>query len=90
MNQVVNEKILARRWRACNTMSPEPFTDTAAEENWRERVLDLLSKAHTIGGISDPSLEVVESKHSVSLPAIRDFDFATYRSHPLNRTFVLS
>ncbi|KJA22900.1 hypothetical protein HYPSUDRAFT_1081973, partial [Hypholoma sublateritium FD-334 SS-4] len=62
--EVMNEKSLARRWRACNPRSPEPFTDTAAEENWREKILDLLSKGHTIGGISDPSLEVVESKYS--------------------------
>lgn len=74
----MNEKILARRWRACNPRSPELFANSVDEESWREKVLDLLSKAHTIGGIGDPSFEVVESKYSVRLPPIRDFSFATY------------
>ncbi|KAF8962773.1 hypothetical protein BDZ97DRAFT_2020814, partial [Flammula alnicola] len=58
--EVLNSKILARRWRACNPTSPEHFTKTGDEEAWRERSLELLSKAHTIGGIADLSFEVVD------------------------------
>ncbi|KDR76312.1 hypothetical protein GALMADRAFT_247681 [Galerina marginata CBS 339.88] len=62
--EVVNSKLLARRWRACNPTSPEPFAKTGDEDAWRERTLELLSKAHTIGGIAELSFEIVDSKYS--------------------------
>ena len=57
---------MARRWRDCNPASPEPFEKSDDEDLWRDKTLELLSKAHTIGGIADFTLETVESNYSVS------------------------
>ena len=57
---------MARRWRDCNPASPEPFEKSDDEDLWRDKTLELLSKAHTIGGIEDFTLETVESNYSVS------------------------
>ena len=62
---------MARRWRDCNPASPKPFEKSDDEDLWRDNTLELLSKAHTIGGISDFILETVESNYSV-----RDLFFA--------------
>lgn len=62
---------MARRWRDCNPTSPEPFEKSDDEDFWRDKILELLSKAHTIGGIADFTLETVESNYSV-----RDLLFA--------------
>jgi hypothetical protein len=56
---------MARRWRDCNPASPEPFEKSDDEDLWRDKTLELLSKAHTIGGIADFTLETVESNYSV-------------------------
>lgn len=56
---------MARRWRDCNPASPEPFEESDDEDLWRDKTLELLSKAHTIGGIADFTLETVESRYSV-------------------------
>ena len=56
---------MARRWRDCNPASPKPFEESDDEDLWRDKTLELLSKAHTIGGIADFSLETVESNYSV-------------------------
>jgi hypothetical protein len=58
---------MARRWRDCNPASPEPFEENDDEDLWRDKTLELLSKAHTIGGIADFTLETVESNYSVRL-----------------------
>jgi hypothetical protein len=63
---VLTSKLLARRWRVCNSSSPEQFAKTSNEEAWRERTLEFLSNAHTIGGISELSFETVTSDYSVS------------------------
>jgi hypothetical protein len=56
---------MARRWRDCNLASPEPFEESDDEDLWRDKTLELLSKAHTIGGIADFTLETVVSNYSV-------------------------
>lgn len=56
---------MARRWRDCNLASPEPFEKSDDEDLWRDKTVELLSKAHTIGGIADFTLETVESNYSV-------------------------
>ena len=56
---------MARRWRDCNPASPKPFEDSDDEDLWRDKTLELLSKAHTIGGIADFTLETVQSNYSV-------------------------
>ncbi|KAI6155021.1 hypothetical protein BKA82DRAFT_306865 [Pisolithus tinctorius] len=60
--EVLNSKQFARRWRECNRRISSPLLDDDAEEAWRTRNLDLLSRAHTLGGVSDVSFEPVESK----------------------------
>lgn len=56
---------MARRWRDCNIASPEPFGKNDDEDLWRDKTLEILSKAHTIGGIVDFTLETGESNYSV-------------------------
>ncbi|KAF8199564.1 hypothetical protein BJ912DRAFT_1020162 [Pholiota molesta] len=62
--EVLNDKLLARRWRLSNQRSPEQFTNSENEDRWRESIFELLSEAHTIGGFAELSFEVVESKYS--------------------------
>ncbi|KAF9565236.1 hypothetical protein CPC08DRAFT_815535 [Agrocybe pediades] len=59
--EVLTPKLVARRWRSCNKSSPDSFADEGDEEVWRERLIELLSKAHTMGGTTDMSFEIVES-----------------------------
>lgn len=83
---VLNDKLLARRWRLYNQRSPEQFRNSENEEHWRESIFELLSKAHTIGGFAELSFEVVGSKYSVRLPNISSLLFSN--SHcigPLHR-----
>ncbi|KAJ7170607.1 hypothetical protein C8R43DRAFT_56586 [Mycena crocata] len=61
--EVLNSKQFARRWRACNPDSPE-FTQEEDEEEWRIFNLELLSKAHTLGGITELSFDCVESNYA--------------------------
>ncbi|RDB25908.1 hypothetical protein Hypma_006495 [Hypsizygus marmoreus] len=62
--EVLTSKQIARRWRDCNNGSPPPFAEAEAEDEWRTATLELLSKAHTLGGIADISFEVVESNYA--------------------------
>jgi hypothetical protein len=55
----------ARRWRHCNNVSP-PFFPETEEDGWRINMLELLTKAHTLGGITDLSFAVSESYYAVS------------------------
>lgn len=64
-NLVLSSQHLSRRWRSNNRLSPEPFMNAAEEDNWRIQILELLSKAHTLGGITELSFEIVESRYSV-------------------------
>jgi predicted alternative tryptophan synthase beta-subunit len=66
VDPVLTSKLLARRWRVCNPSLPQQFSEARDEEAWRERTLELLSNAHTIGGISELSFEKVTSDYSVS------------------------
>ncbi|KAF5371819.1 hypothetical protein D9615_009553 [Tricholomella constricta] len=54
----------ARRWRDCNRASAPLYNSEAEEDEWRTTTLGLLSRAHTLGAISDISFEVVESKYA--------------------------
>ncbi|KAF9223867.1 hypothetical protein BS17DRAFT_802339 [Gyrodon lividus] len=60
--EVLSSKQFARRWRECNKLISSPSLDDDEEEAWRTRHLDLLSRAHTLGGMQELSFEVVESK----------------------------
>ncbi|KAF8127023.1 hypothetical protein EV363DRAFT_1401456 [Boletus edulis] len=59
--EVLSSKQFARRWRECNGRIDSPLLDGDAEEAWRTRCLELLSSAHTLGGMLQLSFEVVES-----------------------------
>jgi hypothetical protein len=64
--EVLNSKQFARRWRECNRTNDTSFPETKDEDSWRERNLDVLSTAHTLGGIKDLGFELVESHYAVS------------------------
>ncbi|KAH7884525.1 hypothetical protein F5I97DRAFT_1464772 [Phlebopus sp. FC_14] len=59
--EVLSSKQFARRWRECNRMS-SPLLDGDKEVAWRTRTIDLLSRVHTLGGMSEVSFEVGDSK----------------------------
>ncbi|KAG6330791.1 hypothetical protein ID866_8296, partial [Astraeus odoratus] len=61
--EALSSKQFARRWRDCNRRISSPILDDEEEEAWRTRNLDLLTKAHTLGGVADLTFEVVESKY---------------------------
>ena len=62
---VLQSNQLARRWRGCNSQHA-PFFDTDEDEDeWRTAIVELLSAAHTIGGMEDLSFEVVRTHYSV-------------------------
>ncbi|PPQ99156.1 hypothetical protein CVT24_009346 [Panaeolus cyanescens] len=63
--EVLNSTQLIRRWRKCNPDSPQQFESNTVEELWREQVLDLLSRIHTIGAMADASFESVHTNYSV-------------------------
>ncbi|KAG6374491.1 hypothetical protein JVT61DRAFT_4534 [Boletus reticuloceps] len=58
--EVLSSKQFARRWRECNRRIDSPSLDDDQEEAWRTRCLELLSSAHTLGGMLQLSFEVVE------------------------------
>ncbi|KAJ7127057.1 hypothetical protein C8R44DRAFT_780313 [Mycena epipterygia] len=60
---VLNSKQFARRWRACNPQSAD-FAQDEDEEEWRTFNLELLAKAHTLGGITELSFDCVESNYA--------------------------
>ncbi|KAJ7475786.1 hypothetical protein FB451DRAFT_1244751 [Mycena latifolia] len=62
--EVLNSKQFARRWRACNPDSAANFARDDDEEEWRILNLELLAKAHTLGGISELSFDCVESNYA--------------------------
>ncbi|KAK7033081.1 hypothetical protein R3P38DRAFT_2920583 [Favolaschia claudopus] len=59
--EVLNSKQLARRWRSCNPNNSPEFPREEDEEEWRINIIELLSRAHTLGGIEQLSFDVVES-----------------------------
>ncbi|OBZ72490.1 hypothetical protein A0H81_07816 [Grifola frondosa] len=64
VSSVVSSKQLARRWRDYNPKSPPLYASGEDEDEWRIGILELLSAAHTLGGIVDLSFEVVDSRYS--------------------------
>lgn len=63
---VLSSNQLARRWRGLTASSPPPETLPKNDEiRWREQIARNLSAAHSIGGITDLTLEPVESQFSV-------------------------
>jgi hypothetical protein len=61
---VLSSNRFARRWRACNK-STEEFPSAKEEDQWRAQHLRLLSDAHTLGGITALTFELVDSKYTV-------------------------
>ncbi len=64
---VLPKKEFARRWRACNPSHPGLFTDEGKEEEWRSRMLRILTDAHNLGGFEELSFEVVPSRNAVRI-----------------------
>ncbi|KAL0954857.1 hypothetical protein HGRIS_003795 [Hohenbuehelia grisea] len=63
--EVLTSNQFARRWRDSNKLDSSSRIDNSEdEEAWRAANLDVLAKAHTLGGIIDMSFEVVESRYS--------------------------
>ncbi|KAH7928084.1 hypothetical protein BV22DRAFT_1149218 [Leucogyrophana mollusca] len=62
--EVLTSKQFARRWRDCNKRSNAPSPVEGEEEAWRTRHIELLSRAHTLGGMADISFEIVESNYA--------------------------
>ncbi|KAF8206505.1 hypothetical protein K438DRAFT_1963533 [Mycena galopus ATCC 62051] len=62
--EVLNSKQFARRWRACNSINAPEFSREEDEEEWRISTLELLSKAHTLGGVEELTFDVVESNYA--------------------------
>lgn len=55
---------IARRWRQCNPRAPSPSASVEDETKWRISILELLAKAHTLGGVNALSFEVVQTNYS--------------------------
>lgn len=65
---VLSSNQLARRWRRLTNSLPTEDTLLKYEESqWREQVVHNLSAAHTLGGMAELTLEVVESQYSVNI-----------------------
>ncbi|KAK0204748.1 hypothetical protein DFS33DRAFT_1322514 [Desarmillaria ectypa] len=66
----------SRRWRELNGLKPISASDSMVdEEEWRAHTLDLLSNAHSLGGIADLSFEVVETSFSDVACTLEDQSF---------------
>ena len=78
---VLNAKEFARRWRDCNRFSQPPYANAEDEDSWRKHNLEVLSKAHTLGGIKDLGFELVGSHYAVSPESLAFVirSFASYR-----------
>ncbi len=64
---VLSSNKVARRWRDCNPLHAAPFDLSEEEEDdWRSQTLDLLTALHSLGGITDTSFDIVESRNAVS------------------------
>lgn len=55
--EVLTSNQFARRWRMCNKLSISPLPDPDEEESWRDRHLTLLSRAHSLGGFQELTLD---------------------------------
>ncbi|KAJ7773198.1 hypothetical protein B0H16DRAFT_1409110 [Mycena metata] len=62
--EVLNSKQFARRWRACNPDSAVEFTREEDEEEWRTENLELLAKAHSLGGVESSVFDCPQSNYA--------------------------
>ncbi|KAI0696256.1 hypothetical protein BC835DRAFT_1343011 [Cytidiella melzeri] len=63
--EVITSSRIARRWRECNPgVASLLLLSEEEEDEWRSQALDLLSAAHSLGGIVDLSFETVESRNA--------------------------
>ncbi|KAJ6513315.1 hypothetical protein C8R45DRAFT_963218 [Mycena sanguinolenta] len=62
--EVLNSKQFARRWRSCNPNNASEFSRVEDEDAWRSNMLELLSRAHTLGGVEELTFDVVESHYA--------------------------
>jgi len=62
--EVLQSNQLARRWRDCNPRQAPSFSNDEEEDGWRTSIVELLSAAHSIGGIADLTFEVVKTHYS--------------------------
>ncbi|KAK0450144.1 hypothetical protein EV421DRAFT_1779036 [Armillaria borealis] len=66
----------ARRWREVNGLEPiSSSSSIVGEEEWRAHTLELLSNAHSLGGLTDLSFEVVETNFSDVACTLEDQSF---------------
>lgn len=66
----------ARRWREVNGLEPiSSSSSIVGEEEWRAHTLELLSNAHSLGGFTDLSFEVVETNFSDVACTLEDQSF---------------
>ncbi|KAH7912808.1 hypothetical protein BJ138DRAFT_1171717 [Hygrophoropsis aurantiaca] len=61
--EVLTSNQFARRWRECNDRSTTSFLDEE-EDAWRTSHIELLSKAHTLGGMADLTFEIVDTNYA--------------------------
>ncbi|KAH9838409.1 uncharacterized protein C8Q71DRAFT_528370 [Rhodofomes roseus] len=62
--EVLQSNQLARRWRDCNPLQAPSFASEEEEDEWRTAIVELLSSAHSIGGIADLTFEMVKTHYS--------------------------
>ncbi|THH06544.1 hypothetical protein EW146_g9583 [Bondarzewia mesenterica] len=64
--EVLSSKQVSRRWHNCNESPTSAYSiyDAEQEQEWTEKIIVLLSDAHTLGGINELSFGVVESRYS--------------------------
>ncbi|KAK0485166.1 hypothetical protein IW261DRAFT_884949 [Armillaria novae-zelandiae] len=74
--EVLSGSQFARRWREVNGLESISSSGSMVdEEEWRAHTLELLSNAHSLGGITDLSFEVVESNFSDIACTLEDQSF---------------
>lgn len=75
---VLQSNQLARRWRDCNARHAPTFDNDEDEDEWRTAIVELLSAAHTIGGITDLAFEVVKTQYSVGTEELTEVVSSTH------------
>ncbi|KAF8896262.1 hypothetical protein BD779DRAFT_572865 [Infundibulicybe gibba] len=63
--EVLSSKQFARRWRESNGLGVDSMLNSAMEEEaWRRFHFNILSMAHTLGGVMDLAFTIAESNYS--------------------------
>lgn len=94
--EVLSSKRLARRWRECNPQnSPSLDQSDNDEDDWRSQVLELLTSAHSLGGIIDLKFTIEKTNRNADLAFILGSDdfqwrWETYSVGPRESADVLS